>query len=77
VSAIKHALARLDSAISKLEGAAESYESSLTGAQRDMFVAPAKPNGMKKQNGHDLDSALMARRLDQAIEKVEAILKDG
>ncbi len=80
MSAIRQALAKLEGAVGKLEGNVVKYESALTGQQRDMFGAPiaAKKNGNANGNGHnaDLQGALFAKRLDQAIEKVEDILRD-
>jgi hypothetical protein len=74
VSAIKHALARLDGAIANLEGSVRGMETSLAGKQRDMFSVPVKES---RQNGHAPDNAAMARKLDLAIEKVEEILREG
>jgi hypothetical protein len=76
VSAIKQALQKLDGVIGKLEGSVVKYEGSLAGIQRDMFGAPINQNGAAKKNGH-IDGVLVARRLDKAIESVEAILKEG
>jgi hypothetical protein len=78
VSAIRQALSKLESAVGKLEGRVVKYESSLTGVQRDMFGAPvAKKNGFNG-SGHnsDVQGPLFAKRLDQAIEKVEDILRE-
>lgn len=47
----------------------------MAGQQRDMFGAPLKKNGTNG-NGHAIQGALFAKRLDQAIEQVEEILKE-
>ncbi len=76
MSAIRQALSKLEGAVGRLEGKVVKYESSLTGVQRDMFGVPiAKKAGGGSPNS-DLQDALFAKRLDQAIEKVEDILKE-
>ncbi len=77
MSAIKHALARLDDAVGKLDGATHGFEQIMAGQQRDMFGAPSNENAGDDANGHTIDGAVIAQRLDQAIEKVETILKEG
>jgi hypothetical protein len=79
VSAIRQALAKLEGAVGKLEGQVVKYESSLTGQQRDMFGAPVAKkvaNGNGKAPNADLQGALFAKHLDQAIEKVESLLSE-
>ena len=75
MSSIRQALAKLEGSVSKLETSAVQLESSMAGQQRDMFGVPIKKNGANG-NGHAIQGALFAKRLDQAIEKVEEILKD-
>ncbi len=76
MSAIRQAVLKLESAVGRLEGKVTKYESSLTGVQRDMFGAPvAKKKGGQEQDS-GLQNALFAKRLDQAIETVEDILKE-
>jgi hypothetical protein len=77
VSSTRQALAKLEKAVGKLEGQVVKFESSMTGQQRDMFGAPiVKKNGSANGNGSDLQGALFAKRLDQAIEKVESLLTE-
>lgn len=77
MSAIRQAVSKLESAVGRLEGKVTNYESSLAGVQRDMFGAPlAKKNGAQQSQNSGLQDALFAKRLDQAIEKVEDILKE-
>jgi hypothetical protein len=76
VSAIKQALAKLERSVGKLESSAIQIESTLVGQQRDMFGAPIKKNGANG-NGQAIQGALFAKRLDQAIESIEDILKEA
>jgi len=73
VSAIKQALSRLDSSLGKLEYSMEGMEHLLAGEQRDMFSVSEVGN----ENLIGVQSAVVAQRLDQAIEKVEALLSEG
>lgn len=77
MSAIRQALAKLEGAVGKLEGSVVKLETSMAGQQRDMFGAPVKKNGNANGNGHAIQGALFAKRLDQAIEKVEDLLREG
>ncbi len=69
VSSIQQALSKLNSAVGRLEMSAHSLERSRTGQQRDMFAQPTatKPGAFP-------DSAVIAKRLDKAIKKVEELL---
>ncbi len=69
MSSVRHALQRLDGVVGKLEGSICDVEQAMSGQQRDMFVAPSNSN----QNG----AAVLAKGLDQAIEKVEKLLEEG
>jgi len=84
VSQIKQALLKLNKSIDRLEGSAGHIEQSLAGQQRDMFgAAPAAAtNGSgsthAKANGHGgVEGAVIAQRLDQAIDKVEKLLAEA
>ncbi|MBP7722737.1 MAG: hypothetical protein KA155_09405 [Alphaproteobacteria bacterium] len=72
---IRQALAKLEKSVGKLESSAVQLETSMAGEQRDMFGAVIKKNGTNG-NGHAIQGALFAKRLDQAIEQVEEILKE-
>lgn len=74
MSALMQALSKLDHMVGKLEGATDTLEHTLEGQQRDMFAAnqAAAANG----NGH-VQPAVIAERLDNAIEKVEGLLEEG
>jgi len=76
VSNIRQALAKLEGAVGKLEGSIVKFEGAMAGQQRDMFGAPIKKNGANG-NGQAIQGALFAKRLDQAIEKVDDILKEA
>jgi sugar-specific transcriptional regulator TrmB len=71
MSAIIQALEKLDFAVDKLEGRLDGLESTLKGQQRDMFAAPSN------QNKTEANRKAIAKKLDQAISKVEKILKEG
>lgn len=73
---IKHALTKLDSVVGKLEDSMEGFEEVLAGQQRDMFSAPSNQNA-SATGGNMIDGAVVADKIDQAIEKVEAVLKEG
>lgn len=68
MSAIRQALAKLDGAVGKLEGSMGGLEQALAGQQRDMFGNTSNENA-------PIDAAVVAQRLDTAIEKVEGLLK--
>ena len=75
MSAIKHALNKLDSSLRKLEGSMTGLEKQMAGQQRDMFaMQSANAKNGKAANGNN---ALLTLRLDQAIEKVETILRES
>ncbi|MCE7886150.1 MAG: hypothetical protein DYH13_01410 [Alphaproteobacteria bacterium PRO2] len=75
MSSVRQALAKLEKSVGKLESSAVQLETAMAGQQRDMFGAPLKKNGANG-NGHAIQGALFAKRLDQAIEQVEEILKE-
>lgn len=64
MSAIRQALAKLDSAVGKLEGASNGLETSIEARQQDMF------------GGVTVTPAAVAQKLDSAIQKVETVLKE-
>ena len=74
MSAIKQALEHLNSSLQNLENSLSGFEKSLTGTQRDMFGGPP-PSNENTCNG--VDAAVVAKRLDIAIEKVEEILSEA
>ena len=73
MSALRQAIENLEDAVGKMENSVLSVEGSLTGEQRDMFSAPAR----KVAVAASLQGAVMAKRLDQAIEKVEQLLSEA
>ncbi len=73
MSVILKVVSKLENSVSKLEDSVMSLEGTVAGQQRDMFTKPAKvANGSNGMQG-----AIMAQRLDQAIEKVEKLLSEG
>ncbi len=76
MSAIKHSLAKLDNAVGNLDGAVNGFERIMATRQDDMFGGASNEND-GDGSGHTIDGAVIAQRLDQAIEKVETILKEG
>lgn len=77
MQAIQQALTKLDASIGKLETALVRFEEDqaawLARVQQDMFD-PAQVGG---DNVVVLDRQDVKKRLDQAIEKVEKILKEA
>lgn len=75
MSAVRSSIENLHNAIMRLDSALTDLEENRKGEQRDMFAAPAS-----NENGSDdnsADNSVIAKRLDNAIEKVEQLLKDG
>ena len=72
---IKNALTYLNERIDVLEGQVESYEKLLEGSQRDLFGEPTLSAANDSKNMVDVKK--VAKKLDQAIDKVEMILKEG
>ncbi|MCB1531313.1 MAG: hypothetical protein KDJ35_00430 [Alphaproteobacteria bacterium] len=66
MSAIRQALIKLDSAVGRLESSTNGLEASVEARQQDMF------NGA---NG-GVNPAIVAQKLDSAIQKVEQVLKE-
>lgn len=53
-------------------------ETSLAGEQRDMFGHPPAVNeNTTEPNGTAIDTAMVAQRLDIAIERVEQVLSEA
>ena len=73
MSALKQALEKLNGSLNNLETSVNGLEGNLTGAQRDMFGHPAASN----ENSTAIDTALVAQRLDIAIERVEQVLSEA
>jgi len=78
VSAIVESLNQLNQALEKLEtAAAQQEQKALKIRQQDLFgqaAANVSGNGVKK---HLVDPAILAQKLDVAIERVEQVLKEG
>lgn len=75
MSAIQQAISKLNRAIGNLEGSVHHVEASMKGQQRDMFAAPAPAKPVA--NSNSLDPELVASRLDNAINAIEKVLKEG
>ena len=73
MSAVQQALSSLTRAIDTLETSLGSFEEGLKGKQRDMFAMPAKPEKIANNNAVNTD--LVAAKLDNAIAKIEAVLR--
>lgn len=73
MSAIKQALIRLNGSLQNLENSIANAENTPQGGQRDMFGA----HNPAPSNQNDVNVALVAQRLDIAIEKVEEILSEA
>lgn len=70
---MRSSIENLHKAIMRLEGAVTDMEETRLGEQRDMFAAPPSNENASKS----MDNSLIAKRLDNAIEKVEQLLRDG
>ncbi len=73
MSVLRQAIENLEDAVGRLEGSVLSFEKDMTGEQHDMFTAPAK----KVAAAASVQGAIIARRLDSAIEKVEQLLSEA
>ena len=73
MSAIRQSLGGLARKLEKLEAAAQEQERAIRQKQQqDLFGAPAAPSRSAPPR-----TALLAKKLDGAIEKIEQILKEG
>ncbi|MCK6417395.1 MAG: hypothetical protein L6Q57_00435 [Alphaproteobacteria bacterium] len=72
MSLIEKALYRLDRAVGSLEGSMGALETSMKGKQRDMFAQADAPKNLGR-----VQSQVIARRLDKAIERVEQLLGEA
>jgi hypothetical protein len=88
MSDMQNALIRLNDAIEKMDSAARATQikfskleqkiSSAQVPQRDLFAVSGVMNGTTGQVEYtSYDPAMLARKLDLAIEKVEQVLKEG
>ena len=87
MSDIKQALGRLNESLDNLEAAARQAQGKFQKMQqkvaaqvpqRDLFALAGAANGTTGQVEYlSFDPALLARKLDIAIEKVEQVLREG
>ena len=78
MSAILQAIEKLNGSLDNLETSVSSLETNLAGEQRDMFGHPPASNeNTTEANGAAIDTALVAQRLDIAIERVEQVLSEA
>jgi len=78
MSALQQALEKLNGSLDNLESSVGSLEVTLAGEQRDMFGVPTPSNeNDTNTNGAAIDAALVAQRLDIAIERVEQVLSEA
>jgi hypothetical protein len=76
VSAVRQAIQNLEAAIGRLETGLEEAATTLKGQQRDMFPSsPSSPPLSEAPFNPPADTALMAQKIDSAINKVEALLR--
>ena len=73
MTALAQALQKLNGSLNNLEAKVNGLETNLSGSQRDMFGHPEAVN----ENGTNIDPAVVAQRLDIAIEKVEKVLQEA
>ena len=83
MSTILNSLSKLDQALEKLESATEQQNRQLLAAtknQNDLFAAASNGNSRMTvvAGGQQLiDAAVLAKKLDIAIERVEQVLREG
>ena len=78
MSALQQAIEKLNGSLDNLETSVGSLEQTLAGEQRDMFGVPSPVNeNTTEPNGQAIDAALVAQRLDIAIERVEQVLSEA
>ena len=78
MSVLQEALNKLNSSLNHLESSVGTLETNLAGEQRDMFGHPKASNENDTDiNGTAIDAALVAQRLDIAIERVEQVLSEA
>lgn len=75
MSALKQALQKLNGSLNNLETSVNGLETNLAGAQRDMFGHPTASN--ENDTDIEINTALVAQRLDIAIERVEQVLSEA
>ena len=79
MSAIQSALKGLNTKLQKLEAVVESHEEivaerAVKEKQQDLFNGEVPRNGSAR---HSIDPAVLASKLDNAIDQVEQILREG
>lgn len=74
MSAVEQALHKLSQVVGKLETSVDNAQASMVGQQRDMFPGSAASNGNTQPQ---IDTQLVAQKLDNAIETIEGVLAEG
>lgn len=77
MSALRESLFKLEQVVGRLESSMNGLEKSMRGKQRDMFGAPVSRNGNGAKSGKVYDGALVAKKLDKTIKRVESLLQDS
>ena len=75
MTTIANAISALNQSLDKLENAAVEQEKARKSAQQDLFT-----NGGPAANGNRhlaIDPAVLAKKLDVTIERVEQLLREG
>ena len=77
MTAIASAISALSQSLENLESAASAQEQkALKLQQQDLFNA--KPVNGNSSNGHHMvDPAILAKKLDVTIERIEQVLREG
>lgn len=75
-AAIKNSLIDLHGAIESLENSVISATANKKKAQTDLFSVPLNKSNQSGAS-NDVDSKMLAGRLDSAIAKVEKLLREG
>lgn len=78
MSALQQALEKLNGSLQNLESSVTGLEHNLAGEQRDMFGHPVASNeNATDMDGTVINTAMVAQRLDIAIERVEQVLSEA
>lgn len=75
MSNIDRALNSLKKSIGRLEGGIDRLVYTKEGQQRDMFSSAPVGAATRRQEPFPLENAVIAQRLDKAIQKVEELLE--
>lgn len=79
MTAIVNAISALNQSLEKLESVASDKEKVLKASQQDLFNNGSHANGVANGNSSSIaiDPAVLAKKLDVTIERVEQLLREA